>query len=129
MKKNTKIGTMLICIITILLSLGNSAYATTAGDMKDKADDWINKGSQNPPITTDEAWGKLLPMGQALIAIGSVVLVGCFMYLGIKYMTTDPSGKADIKQKLIGLVLATVVIYGGIGIFTIIVNLMNSIFA
>lgn len=127
MKKFVKTVTMLICTILIVLTLENSAYATTAGDMKDKADDWINQGTQNPPITTDEVWGKLLPIGQILIAIGSVVLVGCFMYLGVKYMLTDPSGKADIKQKLIGLVIATVVIYGGIGIFTILVNLMNNL--
>ena len=44
-------------------------------------------------------------------------------------MITDPQGKADIKQKLIGLVIATVIIYGGVGIFTIIINLFNSIFA
>ena len=127
MKKIIKIGTMLVCATLILLSLENNAYASTAGSMKNKADEWINQGSQNPPITTDEVWGKLLPIGQVLISIGSVVLVGCFMYLGVKYMLTDPSGKADIKQKLIGLVIATVVIYGGIGIFTILVNLMNNL--
>ena len=44
-------------------------------------------------------------------------------------MSADPSGKADVKQKLIGLVIATVVIYGGIGLFTIIINVMNGIFA
>ena len=51
------------------------------------------------------------------------------MYLGIQYMITDPQGKANIKQKLIGLVIATVLIYGATGLFAIIINLGNSIFA
>ena len=73
--------------------------------------------------------GQPLPIAQILLAIASVVLVIAYMYLGIQYMITDPQGKADIKQKLIGLVIATVIIYGGIGIFTVIINLFNSIFA
>lgn len=51
------------------------------------------------------------------------------MFLGVKYMFADPSGKADVKQRLIWLVIATVVIYGGVGIFTLVVTLMNSILA
>ena len=98
-------------------------------NIKDAGDEFLNKGSASSPITVDEAWQELAPIAQILLAIASVVLVIAYMYLGIQYMITDPQGKADIKQKLIGLVIATVIIYGGVGIFTIIINLFNSIFA
>lgn len=117
---------IILSIIMIMFCANNQVFAS-AGKWKGQADSWLQNGMQNTPITTQEAWSKLLPVGQVLVAIASVVLVICFMYLGIKYMAADPSGKADVKQKLIGLVIATVVVYGGIGIFTIIVNLMNSI--
>lgn len=89
---------------------------------------FINKGSTNSPIDTQEAWNEFLPTAQILVVIASVVLVVCYMYMGIKYMFADPNGKADVKQKLIGLVIATVVIYGGAGIITVLINLYNNIF-
>lgn len=126
MKKILRITTILVVtFITILFS--NKVFAF--GDIKEDGDSFISKGSTSSPITVQEAWDNLLPIAQILLAIASVVLVIAYMYLGIQYMITDPQGKADIKQKLIGLVIATVIIYGGIGIFTVIINLFNSIFA
>lgn len=126
----TKLKTMIMStiILTILLT-GSQVFALSASSIIGDANNWLNEGASDSKISTDEAWQVLKPIGQILVAIGSVVLVICFMYLGIKYMSADPSGKADVKQKLIGLVIATVVIYGGIGLFTIIINLMNGIFA
>lgn len=116
-------------IMLVILLAGSQVFAMSASSIIGDANQWINDGASDSKISTDEAWEVLKPIGQILVAIGSVVLVICFMYLGIKYMSADPSGKADVKQKLIGLVIATVVIYGGIGLFTIIINVMNGIFA
>lgn len=128
MKKTIKKILLLICTIAILGST-NNVFALSISDVKKQGDDWISGGSADAPITTDEALDKLLPIGQIMVSVASVILVICYMYLGIKYMMTDPSGKADIKQRLIFLVIATVLIYGGVGIFTVIVNLMNGILA
>lgn len=126
MKKKIK-KTAIIFITLISLLFGNKVFALQ--DIKDEGDNFLNKGTSSAPISVDEAWEKLVPVAQILLAIASVVLVISYMYLGIQYMITDPQGKANIKQKLIGLVIATVIIYGGVGIFTIIINLFNSIFA
>lgn len=126
----TKFKTIIMSIITLAILLaGSQVFAMSASSIIGDANQWLNEGASDSKISTDEAWEVLKPIGQILVAIGSVVLVICFMYLGIKYMSADPSGKADVKQKLIGLVIATVVIYGGIGLFTIIINVMNGIFA
>lgn len=126
MKKTIKILLITICAIFVL-SITNNTFAMSASDIKGVADDWLQRGEQSATITTNEAWNKIVPIGQLLVSIASVVLVICYMYIGIKYMMADPSGKADVKQRLIWLVIATVLIYGGVGIFTIVVNLMNSI--
>lgn len=126
MRKSIK--KIIIAINTFIVILfSNRVFALQ--NIKDAGDNFLNQGSTSSPITVDEAWNKLLPIAQVLIAIASVVLVIAYMYLGIQYMITDPQGKANIKQKLIGLVISTVVIYGGVGIFTIIITLFNSIFA
>ena len=128
MKKTIKTLILTICTILILTTT-NSVFALSGTDIKTEADDWIKRGAQNATISTEEAWKQLVPIGGVLVTIASVVLVICYMYLGIKYMIADPSGKADVKQRLIWLVISTVLIYGGVGIFTVIVNLMNSILA
>lgn len=128
MKKTIKTLLLTICTILILTTT-NSVFALSGKDIKKDADDWLKRGSENATISTEEAWKQLMPIGRILVAVASVVLVICYMYLGIKYMMADPSGKADVKQRLIWLVIATVLIYGGVGIFTIIINLMNSILA
>ena len=120
-----KSGISILTLSTILFN--NKVFALQ--NIKDAGDNFLQQGSASSPITTEEAWQELLPIAQILLAIASVVLVIAYMYLGIQYMITDPQGKADIKQKLIGLVIATVIIYGGVGLFTIIINLFNSIFA
>ena len=124
-----KIIMTLIVVIALIFVATNDVFALSASEMKGQADNWLEQGGANATITTGKAWLKLKPIGQILVGIASAVLVVCFMYLGIKYMIADPSGKADVKQRLIWLVIATVVIYGGVGIFTIIVNVMNSVLA
>lgn len=125
--KNKIKKTTIILITFITIFCSNRVFALQ--NIKAEGDNFLNKGTSSAPITIDEAWEKLVPIAQVLLAIASVVLVIAYMYLGIQYMITDPQGKANIKQKLIGLVVATVIIYGGVGIFTIIITLFNSIFA
>lgn len=113
-------------IVAIIVSLFCKVNAMD--NIMGPAKNFINKGSTNSPIDTQEAWNEFLPTAKILVVIASVVLVVCYMYMGIKYMFADPNGKADVKQKLIGLVIATVVIYGGAGIITVLINLYNNIF-
>ena len=122
-----KINKILIILLIPFIILSTNAMATTAGEIKNTSDNWVENGSKNSPMSSQKIWDELIPIGQVMLAIGAVVLVVAFMWLGIKYMTTDPSGKADVKQRLVGLIIATVVIFGGVGIFTLVVNLMNGI--
>jgi hypothetical protein len=45
--------------------------------------------------------------------------------MAIKYFTEGPEQKAKLKQQLIGLVVSIVVIYGGVGIWTLLKNFME----
>ncbi len=127
MKKFLKKTFMIIAIILLITFGTNKSFALE--NIKGQGDNFIQQGSSSTIISTDEAWNILMPIAQILVSIASIVLVIAYMYLGIQYMLVDPQGKADIKQKLIGLVIATVVIYGGLGIFTLIINLFNSMLA
>jgi len=61
----------------------------------------------------------LKPIGQILFWAGVIVLVVAYPVMGIKYMISEPDKKADLKTKLIGLVIASVVILGAYGIWKV----------
>ena len=121
------IRTICICLIVFVsICVFSKNYAISNENIVGTGTNWIENVT-DPPITTPNIWEKLKPIASILMSVATCILVILYMYLGIKYMMTDPNGKADIKQKLLGLVVSTIVIYGAMGIFTIIVNLMNGV--
>ncbi len=69
----------------------------------------------------------LQPVGQILFWAGVIVLVVAYPVMGIKYMISEPDKKADLKTKLIGLVIASVVILGAYGIWKVTYIFMSEV--
>lgn len=49
------------------------------------------------------------------------------LVMAIKYITANAEQRGKLKQQLVGLVISTVVIYGAVGIWSIIKNFMENI--
>ena len=49
------------------------------------------------------------------------------MVIGVKFMYKGPDEKAKMKERLIWYILAGVLIFGVVGIFNIIVNVLTGI--
>ena len=47
--------------------------------------------------------------------------------MGLKYMIGGTDQKANMKEKLIWYIISISLVYGAVGIFTIVVNIMNNI--
>lgn len=60
----------------------------------------------------------------ALMWIGVAIAVGMMIFLGIKYVTSSPDGKADLKKQLGVYILGLVFIVGATTIVGIIKNLI-----
>ena len=63
-----------------------------------------------------------------LTALGVAVLFGALILLGIKYMTAEPEQKGKLKQQLIGLVIAGIVIFGAFSIWRVAYNFFEDVF-
>lgn len=87
------------------------------GNMLNKANAFKNAGAGNVKITIGDAERQLLPMGPILIAAASIILVIVTGIMGIKFIMADPKEKGKLKQQMIGLVVAIVVVYGATGIW------------
>ena len=129
MKKSKKIIMILICLLITVFSVNVQANSDLSWDsIKDSVEDFENAGKQESLISTDKIVDAVVPVGQMLTAVGVAVLFGALILLGIKYMTAEPEQKGKLKQQLIGLVIAGIVIFGAFSIWRVAYNFFEEVF-
>lgn len=69
---------------------------------------------------------ELLPIAEILTMIGTGVVIICAIVIGIKYMVASPDEQAKLKKQMVGLVVATIVIFGAYGIWKALYQFMNT---
>lgn len=126
--KNKKLK-MAMSILTILLCLfmffSTETQANNIDSWINEGNEFIQKGQNKNPINTNEVKNAVIPIGQALVAIATVVLVVITVVMGIKYMMcTSSDEKAKLKTQLIGLVVSTIVIFGAQTIWALLYRFM-----
>lgn len=111
-KKSIKILSIVLMVVILLMTLGSSVFATISGtfDPDEKALEGTGAGDLANTILGAIKW------------IGVAISIGMLMYLGIKYVTSSPDGKADLKGKLGVYILGFVLIVAATVIVGIIEN-------
>ena len=130
MKKiNIKTITSILCIFVLSLLIfspySQAKSSLEGNNLWEEGKQFIQNGSgqkkQLDPTT-------LMPIGRILVTIATVVLTVVTIVMAIKYMMCDSADKkAKLKTQLIGLVVATVVIYGGQFIWATIYSFMTDV--
>lgn len=127
MKKIFKITLIIICLLFTFLTI-NSNASLSWDSIQKSAQEWEKQGSSKTIISEDKIVDAVLPVGQMLTAIGVAVVFGGLVILGIKYMISEPEQKGKLKQQLIGLVVAGVVIFGAYTIWNLFYNFFTELF-
>ena len=121
MKKQVRIISVLLVIVTILAALSNVVLAT---DLSGKIDE-IAKG--NDSVATD----KVVNLGKTIVTImqtiGIVVAVVVLLVLGIKYMMGSAEEKAEYKKTMIPYIVGAVLIFASTTIVNIVYQLANGL--
>ena len=121
MKKQVRIISVLLVIVTILAALSNVVLAT---DLSGKIDE-IAKG--NGSVATD----KVVNLGKTIVTImqtiGIVVAVVVLLVLGIKYMMGSAEEKAEYKKTMIPYLVGAVLIFASTTIVNIVYQLANGL--
>lgn len=100
--------------------------ATSLKDIDSMAKDFIDAGSTETGTisSTEKKMSDIvIPIAQILVTIGTITVVVAATIMGIKYMVANPEEKAKLKTQLIGLVVATIVIFGAQFIWSTVYNL------
>ncbi len=94
-KKSMKVISIVILAIVLLMSIGSTVFA---------ADETTGIAGNFEPDTTaianSSANGVIKTVLGALKWIGVAIAVGMLIFLGIKYVTSAPEGKANLKGQL-----------------------------
>ena len=130
-----KIKKMMITVITILLLLVAIPIKVHASDgfvfpswnnLINSGKSFLSKG-KNENISTSQMGNIFTPMARILLSCGVIVLLGCTITMGIKYILATPEEAAKLKQQLIGLVVSEFVIFGAVGIWTLAYQIFSSV--
>lgn len=114
----------------LCLSFWNSepVYAIDLKSLDEDSTGFLNIGKENAgdlgPVqkaVTENFMG----LGQILTMVGAGVMVAVISYMGIKYLVSPPDKQAALKQQLIGVVVAGIVIFGAYGIWSAILRVVS----
>lgn len=100
-----------------------------AKDIFDSGKNFINEGSAESTINKKDIQDKLLPIANVIVYIATGVFLVVGSILGVRYMLAqDMQERAQIQKNLLWFVIAMAIVYGGVGIYNIVVKILNGLF-
>mgnify|MGYP000413466275 FL=1 len=144
MKKNKKMFRFILVFVALIAILFPS-YSKALSDIqiydsvevadvdlswkaiKDGADTFIKKGEKTGSVDDKKVQNIVIPIAQILVAAGNIVVVIAVVVMGIKYMVANPEDRAKLKSQLVGLAVATCVIFGAQFIWKICYSLFSTL--
>ena len=122
--KLIKILTISFCII---LMLSQSVFAL--GDILSIGESWETTGKThaNTTMNTDDITDISGKLYNILLAIATAVAVIVGAILGIQFMTAGIDKKVEVKQSLFPYLISCIVVFGSLGIWKLVVTIMNEI--
>lgn len=112
MKKILKVIFYVMLIVAIFMPNLSLAADPSSDDVINKGRQFIQSGKNNYSVNDDDLANIIIPIARILVSVGLVVIVVATAIMGIKYMAATPDKRAQLKTQLIGLVVATIVIFG-----------------
>lgn len=108
------------------LNVTTSEAGSGIDDAINDADDFLTKGGNNK-IDTGGLQNFSGILYNILLQIGVVIAVIAGLIIGIRFMMGGVEEKADIKQILIPYIAGCVVVFGGFGIWKLVVTLLQNV--
>lgn len=101
MKKNKNIISVITIAILLILLIPSNVFADFSG---------LNQISNPTGVgALNQAAGKILSV---IYAVAVAISVGMMLVIGIKYMTSSPDQKANLKSRAIPYLIGAVLVFG-----------------
>ena len=124
--KILKIALIIFCIFVIL---PQNTFALA--EIIEMGTNWENTGkneaAKGTTIDSDKVKSTSENLYNILLSIATIVAVFVGALLGIKYMTAGIDKKVEVKQSLFPYLISVVIVFGSLGIWKIVVTIMQEI--
>lgn len=121
MKNKKKFFSVIISLFVIFViafsSCSNGAFSLK--DMESQAKGFISKGEASYSVSDTQIQDIVIPISRILVVVGDIVVIIAITVIGIKYIMASPDNKAKLKTQLVGVLVATGVIFGAQTIWSI----------
>jgi hypothetical protein len=121
--KIRKIFLILFILILVFVIFQPKVYAL--GDIISSGDTFLEKGEDKVDKTALKTTSDI--MYNMFLSIGVATAVIMAAVLGIKFMTSSIEGKAKVKEQLTIFIVGCVVVFGAFTIWSISINIGNSL--
>ena len=124
----------IVAILFSLVAISSSTFAANEendvkgiDDIVKAGNSWLSTEDTNKPKGTEvtDFVKKFVGIGRTLVVIGIVTIMLVTLIMGVKWIVATPEKQAKLKEQLIGLVVATVVIFGAVGIWNLVRGIME----
>lgn len=133
MKIIKKIGLIIIiiaicnCFFLIDSNAAGGGSSPSGSSIINAASGFISTGSSQATGVTTNGVTKVLSFAASVIAtIGMFILAIATLILGIQYLTANPQRQAGLRAQMVGLLWASVVVFGAYGIWNLLVTIVAS---
>lgn len=124
---------LVVMIVNILIGLVYlnifEVSATDITQMEQDAKGFIDVGKTKAgdlASVTESVANSFTGLGSLLTMVGAGVMVIVVSYMGIKYLISPPDKQAALKQQLIGVLVAGIVIFGAYGIWSAVLRIVSN---
>lgn len=125
--KVKKIFIILMISIVFITGLQSISYADSVDphEITRRANDWIETGESNQKIKSEAVTTPMQEIAGLLWGIGVFLAVAVGMILGIKFMLSTPTGKAEISQLLTPYIVGVAIVVGALTIWRLVVTMLD----
>lgn len=121
MKKILKKYIIIFLLLIVIVSFCNNVLAEDSGSSHaDKTIDLIKQDWSDKSSTSDGVTNFMTTLVFVVKVIGVAVAIIMLLVIAIKYMTSAPGDKAEIKKHAVVYVVGAVILFAAAGILTII---------
>lgn len=122
-----KVIVSIILFMTIVLS-GQVVMAINGlDDIINRGDNFVNQGDPNNAISENNVKEVSDGIFAIVVVIGIVVAIVAAVVIGVQFVTASVEEKAQLKEKLIPLLVGAAIIFGAVGIWRLVVNILQGV--
>ena len=121
MKRANVLGVIFMALILISCII-NVTYASGEFTV-----DSINSELENTDISESKAAQSVKKIWGTILLVLQVLAVAAFCFAGVKYMFASADTKANLKNRMVGLMVGAVLVFGATGVINLIVAIMSDV--